>query len=175
MRILYTGKPQSFTEAEQKKINARLAKISKMVDGKGEKEVHAFFQIQRHIVKAEVTLRYYGHSAVGAATNADAFRALTGAFEKLEKQVVKLRAKWRDTKRTPAVKKLASKTEAPPEVERSAPSVKRVRVDHKPMTVDEAVLVIGGSTPYLPFHDAETGGVSVLIRSGDGKFDLIET
>jgi hypothetical protein len=43
----------------------------------------------------------------------------------------------------------------------------------KPMTVDEAMLEIG-KDGYLPFRDADTGSVSVLIRRVDGHFDLVE-
>jgi putative sigma-54 modulation protein len=175
MQVLYTGLPQDFSELEQKKINAKIAKVSKLVDGRGgEKGLHVFFQTQRHLTKAEVTLNYYGHSAAGAATDPDAFRALTGALEKLEKQVSKVRGKWRDTKRTPVAKPVAAPVEpTPPNPD--IPRVTRVQVPRKPMTVDEALLVIDRDAAYLPFRDMETGSVSVLIRRNNGTFDLIET
>jgi ribosomal subunit interface protein len=175
MQVIYAGKPPALSDLEQKKIQARIAKLSKLVDGRGEKELHVFFQTQRHLIRAEVTLNYYGHSAVGAATGPDAFPAFAGALDKLEKQVVKMRAKWRDTKRTPAAKRASAAAEAPASSAPAGPRISRITIRRKPMTVDEALLVIGPKAPYLPFRDVETGTVSVLIRRGDGQFDLVES
>jgi ribosomal subunit interface protein len=175
MQVIYTGKPPALSELEQRKIQARIAKVSKLVDGRGEKELHVFFQTQRHLIRAEATLNYYGHAAVGIAEGPDAFPAFASALDKLEKQVVKMRAKWRDTKRTPAAKQAASPKEPPVAAVPSGPRISRITVRRKPMTVDEAILVIGPKAPYLPFRDLETGAVSVLIRRGDGQFDLVES
>lgn len=175
MQVIYTGKPPALSDLEQRKIQKRIDKVSKLVDGRGEKELHVFFQTQRHLIRAEVTLNYYGHSAVGAAEAPEAFAAFAGALDKLEKQVVKMRARWRDTKRTPAAKQAAAPAEAPVNSAPAGPQISRVTVRRKPMTVDEALLVIGPKAPYLPFRDVETGAVSVLIRRGDGQFDLVES
>jgi putative sigma-54 modulation protein len=175
MQVIYAGKPPSLSDAEQKKVQARIAKISKLVDGRGEKELHVFFQTERHLIRAEVTLNYYGHAAVGIATGPEAFPAFAAALDKLEKQVVKMRAKWRDTKRTPAAKQAAAPPPEPVAPAVTGPRISRVTVRRKPMTVDEALLVIGPKAAYLPFRDVETGAVSVLIRRGEGQFDLVES
>lgn len=174
MNIIYSGKTQEFDELQTKKLGARFAKVSKMVDGRGEKELHVMFSSQRHLTKAEVTLNYYGHSAVGIASEPDPYQALAEAVEKLEKQVSKVKSKWRDTKRNGTAKTEVAASEdstatAP------APRIHRIQVTprRKPMTVDEAILVIG-KDGYLPFRDADTGSVSVLIRRVDGHFDLVE-
>jgi ribosomal subunit interface protein len=175
MQVIYAGKPPALSDLEQKKIQARIAKLSKLVDGRGEKELHVFFQTQRHLIRVEVTLNYYGHSAVGAAADPDAFRAFAGALDKLDKQIAKMRAKWRDTKRTPAAKQAAAPPEPAVTSTPAEPQISRITVRRKPMTVDEALLVIGPKASYLPFRDVETGAVSVLIRRGDGQFDLVES
>ena len=59
------------------------------------------FSAERHLRRAEITVSVLGHPMVGLADGADEFTALYQAAEKLEKQVLKLRAKWRDTKRDP--------------------------------------------------------------------------
>jgi putative sigma-54 modulation protein len=178
MNVIYTGKPPEFTAAQQKKADARFARIGKLVDGRGEKEVHVFFASERYLTKAEATLNYQGHSAVGTAAEPDPAQALAEAIARLEKQVLKLRAKWRDTHRGPAAKKIVAKAAPAPETKQAEPpTIKRVTVGprRKPMTVDEALLMIGRKDSYLPFRDVETGSVSVLVRRSDGHFDLIET
>ena len=57
--------------------------------------------LERHLHHAEVTVNYYGHQLVGLGSNTDLFTAIHAAAEKLEKQAVKARTKWRDTKRAP--------------------------------------------------------------------------
>jgi hypothetical protein len=106
---------------------------------------------------------------------------LTEALDKLEKQVIKLREKKRDTVRVgvklvetvakEAAKEAAKK--APAKV--ASPKVHAAKVSKKPMSVDEAVLVaIRKSVPYVAFRDAETEGISVVIRRADGDFDFFQ-
>lgn len=175
MNIIYSGKTEKFDELQTKKLNTRFTKVSKMVDGRGEKELHVMFSSQRHLTKAEVTLNYYGHSAVGIASEPDGFQALTEALDKLGKQVVKMKSKWRDTKRNGTAKAAATASVERTAATAPAPRIQRIQVTtrRKPMTVDEAVLEIGKNN-YLPFRDADTGSVSVLIRREDGHFDLVE-
>ncbi|MCX6597259.1 MAG: HPF/RaiA family ribosome-associated protein [Acidobacteria bacterium] len=194
MQILMTGKTQEFSAEQSKKLAARFAKVSKLVDGRGEKGVHVVFASQRHLTRAEATLNYMGHSAVGHETDADPYKALCGSLEKLEKQVVKLRTKWRDlgrnghlaapepeAKAAKATKKAAAKTAAPklPVAEPVAEAgleIRRVTVSNrrKPMTAEEAVLAIRPRDLYLAFRDADSDKVNVLVRRPDGQFDLIE-
>jgi len=175
MNIIYSGKTEKFDELQTKKLNARFTKVSKMVEGRGEKELHVVFSSQRHLTKAEATLNYYGHSAVGIASETDGFQALTEALDKLEKQVVKMKSKWRDTKRNGTAKAAATASLEKPAAPAPVLRIRRVPMSsqRKPMTVDEAMLEIG-KDGYLPFRDADTGSVSVLIRRVDGHFDLVE-
>ncbi len=174
MKVNYTGKPPEITVLEKKKIQARIDRIAKLVDGRGEKEIRIFFHAQKREIKAEATLNYHGHAAIGIATGTEVFKALADALDKLEKQVLKMRAKWRDTTRTPEAKLAAAPPE--PKIESAAgPRISRVVVRKKPMTVDEALLVIGPKVDYFPFRDIETGQLSVLIRRGAGQFDLVES
>lgn len=195
MQILMTGKTQEFSAEQAKKLAARYAKVSKLVDGRkegdGEKGLHVIFSSQRHLTRAEATLNYMGHSAVGHATDADPYKALCGSLEKLEKQVVKLRTKWRDVGRNghlavpeaPVEKpKPAKKALVPAKVAPKAPApevteglVRRVTVSRrKPMTAEEALLTIRPRDLYLAFRDADSDRICVLIRRNDGEFDLIE-
>jgi putative sigma-54 modulation protein len=125
--------------------------------------------------QAEVTVNYYSHQLVGIGNNSDLFTAIHDAIEKLEKQAVKTRTKWRDTKRTPRKTGEEAAPPGPPEVE----SEGRVyRVNHhekrKPMTLEEALLEIDKDRDYLVYRDAETDRIAVLVRRRDGNFDLVE-
>ena len=187
MRISYTGKVE-LRPPHQKKVEAKIGKLGKLLDHKHEREAHVVVAQQRHLYKAEVTVNYHDHPLVGVGSNTDPMTAILEAVDRLEKQAIKVRAKWRDTKRTPRkatvgavaaeraleeelVEKKPAKKVAKPE-----PRVKRVanRVDRKPMTMDEALLEMEGDLDYLVYRDSETDRVSVMIRRADGDFDLIE-
>jgi len=112
-------------------------------------------------------------------SNGDLFTAIHSAAEKLEKQAVKARTKWRDTKRAPRQEEPAEEAGPAAEPEPEAEPGRRVyRVNHhrkrKPMTLDEALLEMENNRDYLVYRDAETDRVSVLVRRRDGHFDLIE-
>jgi hypothetical protein len=117
--------------------------------------------------------------------------AICDAIEKLEKQIVKLRNRWRDThrdvkgsraKKESATEASAPATEAPvaPKPNGAAmalkPKVFRVIPDGdaKPMTLEEAVLEMRGNHDYMVYRDLDRKSLSVLLRRTDGHLDLIE-
>ncbi len=190
MKINYTGQA-AFSPAQQKKLDAKFAKLGKLLDRGGEKGAHVILTTERHLHRVEITVHYYDHPLVVLHSNADQLQAITGAIEKLEKQIVKSQAKWRDSKRRPAAK---SKQEAPAPAVKSKPSAapparpaarkarpapgKVFKVgndgDAKPMTVDEAMIEIG-ENDYMVYRDAESERLHVLVKRRDGHFDLIES
>jgi putative sigma-54 modulation protein len=181
MKIAYTGRQVELAPAQLKKLEARFAKIGKLLDGKkAEGEAHVVLSLERKTHKAEATVNYYGHQLVGLGSSADLFTAIHDAAEKLEKQFLKSRTKWRDLKRVP--RKVASEVEtekpAPEEAENEKPGRNVFKVKpaakRKPMTVEEAVLEMDTSRDYLVYRDAQTDRVRVLLRRRDGHFDLVE-
>src|ERR1039458_4941940 len=110
MKITYTGRQVELAPAELKKLEARFAKIGKLLDGKRECEAHVVLSLERHLHHAEATVRYFNHQLVGLASSANLFEAIHAAAEKLEKQAVKTRTKWRDNRRVPR----KAGAEAPP-------------------------------------------------------------
>jgi len=176
MKITYTGRQVELAPAQLKKLQAHFAKMGKLLDGRHEGEAHIVLSQERHLHHAEVTLNYYNHQLVGLGSNGDLFTAIHGAAEKLEKQVLKARTKFRDNKRMP--RKDASELEKQPATPVEAEPARVHKVNHhqkrKPMTLDEAVLEMDKSRDYMVYRDAQTGGTSVLVRRKDGNFDLVE-
>jgi ribosome hibernation promoting factor len=178
MRITYTGRQVELAPAQLKKIEAQFAKVGKLLDGKEQKEAHVVLSLERHLHHAEVTVHYHNHELVGIGSNADLFNAIHSAADRLEKQAIKVRAKWRDSKRTPnkgTVEEPAVAAEPAPEQEGER---KLFRINHhqkrKPMTLDEALLEMEKDRDYLVYRDAETDRVCVLVRRRDGHYDLVE-
>ena len=188
MNITYTGRLE-LIPSQQDNVDAKFAKLGKMLERRGEKQVRVILNHHKGMHHAEVTLNYLDHSLVGEHQDAEQFTALNSALDKLEKQALKLREKRRQGKKGPReVRDLKSKAEAaasmPAEGARAPVNgsdgggrVFRVaeQEDSKPMTLDEAKLELGRDSGYVVYRDAATDRLSVLLRREDGNFDLIET
>ena len=177
MKVSYTGRQVELAPAQLKKLEAQLKKVGKLVDSREEKEAHVILSLERHLHQAEITVNYHDHPLVGIGSSPDLFTAIHSAIEKLEKQTLKVRTKWRDTKRAP--RKPAEPTEAEkaaaPEPEEPEQRVYRVdqHKKRKPMTLDEALLEMD-NRDYMVYRDAQTDRVLMLVRRRDGHFDLVE-
>ena len=199
MNINYTGKHGVLPANQQKKLDAKFAKFAKLVErrGQADKGAHVVITTERHLTNAEITVLFHDHSLVAVGSGTDFFTAVNSALDRAEKQALKMRTKWRDTKRgakdksvdgagpTPtskvvakATKAAGSRRSAPPTPvdEEIAPQV--FRVNHhekrKPMTAEEALIALG-DRDYMVYRDADKDCVSVLIRRKDGNFDLVES
>lgn len=181
MKITYTGRQVELAPAQLKKLEAQFSKTGKLLDGKGDCEIRVVLSLERHLHRAEATVSYFGHELVGLGSDPDLFTAIHSAAQKLEKQALKARAKWRDGKRKPhKAAEAESEASAPagPEAETQA-ALHIHHVNHherrKPMTLDEALLELDQHRDYMVYRDAVTSRICVLIRRRDGHCDLIET
>ena len=183
MKVTYTGIKHELSPKLQAKLDAKFAKLSKLLERRGEKEAHVVVSSVRHLYKAEITIQFYDHQLVSVASDADFFTALYNAVEKLETQAVKNRGKWREKHRRKENGAAAPAPEAPAgdgarhsEASAVPVNVRRAspRGSRKPMTLEEALLEMDQDRDYLVYRDAEKENISVLVRRRDGKFDLIE-
>jgi len=200
MKISYTGKPEAIPPRQRTRLEAKLQKLSKVLERRGEKEAHVVLTQERFLHKVEITVNAWDHALVGIATDGDIAVAAHEAFDRLEKQLLRLRSRWRDTKRVrdkeadgekasstlhPAPRGAGSNKAKPVLNAKESASAKKAarrqvfRVNHseggKPMTLEEAMLEMEASQDYLVYRDAQTDRVTVLMRRSDGHFDLIES
>jgi len=95
---------------------------------------------------------------------------------------LKLRSRWRDTKRTTEAKEsvaipavpVPERKSKPPKSGKPTRVVKALKANGKPMTAEEAMLHFSDAQDYMVFLDAETNKNAVLVRRRDGKMDLIK-
>lgn len=202
MKITFTGKQEKLTPTQERKLAMQFGKLSKLLEQRGEKGAQVKLDTERHLRLAEVRLNYYDQALVGAGSGSDQFTAIMEAVEKIQKQALKLRTKFRDKKRETPTR--VAKTGVAPEalVEPNLKGARKSKVqvvlgaeppaepvpagrparivrahskaNGKPMTIDEAMLAMDDRLDYLVYRDAGTEGVRVLIRRRDGLVDLIE-
>jgi putative sigma-54 modulation protein len=184
MNVSYRGIKKELSPKLQEKLDAKFAKISKLVEKRGEKEAHVVMSSENRMHRAEITMQLHGHPLVGIDSDADFFTALNGALDKLDQQVVKNctkhRAKVRRSATVNGSKNGAAELVEVVEASDGAKVSRKVyRVNHldqrKPMTLEEALLEMTKEDDYMVYRDAEKECVSVLVRRRDGHFDLIES
>lgn len=203
MKVSYKGIKSGLPANLQQKLDAKFAKLSKLVDGRGEKQAHVVVTSERHLHKAEITLHVHNHQLVGIGSDSDVFKAMGAALDRIEKQAAKEGAKWRETTRRSDSMKVVSAKDVQPGTSKPAPPRKiaagkavagnngqarrtpassEARVfrpnDHergKPITLEEALLEMEDGRDYVAYRDAEKQAVCMLIRRRDGHYDLIET
>jgi ribosome hibernation promoting factor len=199
MKLTYSGKTKEFTPELEEKVGVKLAKLGKMVEQRGEREAHVTHHVERHLHKTEIVMKLYDHSLIGEGADPDLATALTHAIDNIEKQIVKLRNRWRDTHRdargvrdskenwtgssaesetqTAGALVNGSRNGASGKAGNGKPKVFRVDYDdgRKPMTLEEALLEMEKGEDYVVYRDLDASCVSVLVRRPDGHYDLIQS
>ena len=179
MNISYRGLERQLAPKIQEKLDAKFAKLSKILEKRGEKEAHVVLTSERHLHKAEITVQFYDHALVGIGSDGDLFTAMSAAIEKLEKQAVNQRKKWLEKTRRSGDNETTEEEAAPAQREAETSGPRIFRVNHhdrrKPITLEEAMLAMEDGREYMVYRDADKECVSVLVRRRDGNFDLIES
>jgi putative sigma-54 modulation protein len=184
MNVSYRGISKELSPKLQEKLDTKFAKISKLLEKRGEKEAHVVVTSQKGLHKAEITMQFYGHPLVGISSDTDLFTAMNAALDKLDTQAVKNCAKYRaKARRSTAAngsENGAGELVGVMAVSEGAKVAQKVfRVNHldqrKPMTLEEALLEMTKNDDYMVYRDADKECVSVLVRRKDGHFDLIES
>jgi putative sigma-54 modulation protein len=197
MNVEYTGRQYEITPAVRRQIEHGLNKIKKLLGDNF--ETHVILAVEKHRHKAEITITYRDRPIVGVAEASEMMSAISEALDRIDRQAVKYKSRYRTRKRN-ARKKWASRTpqseeplaiavgadasHAVPVVVHAFPAVVRTTEAHivqsqdsvamHPMTLEEAV-------KECEFRDREvfvfrdpSGKVKILHRTKDGKIELIE-
>ena len=110
MKVSYTGIKSGLPAKLQEKLDTKLSKLSRLVDGRGERQAHVVVTSERHLHKAEITLHVHNHQLVGIGLDSDVFKAMSAALDRIEKQAAKEGAKWREiVRRSDSIKVVSAK------------------------------------------------------------------
>jgi len=199
MNVEYTGRQFEVTPITRKQVEGGLEKIQKILGSNFDTHVILSTEKRRHIAEITVTVRNHP-SIVGLSEAMEMSTAIGGALDRIERQAVKYKTRWKSKKRQ-ARKKLEQAGEPAEEVRvavavngdlttavpvkvHSFPSVVKVTethvvkssdsVSYKPLTLEEAVKEAEfRDREVFVFRDPQ-GKVKVLHRKKDGKMELIE-
>jgi putative sigma-54 modulation protein len=196
MNVEYTGRQYEVTPAVRKQVEHGLGKLEKLFGSSFDSHVVLTLEKHRHI--AEITINIRNHPIVGIAQATEMSAAVGEALDKIDRQAIKYKGRWRAKKRQPrktewpkAVKEQAKQmavgstaSTAVPVVVHSFPATAKLTETHvvksadsvamRPMTLEEAVKEAEfRDREVFVFRDPE-GRVKVLHRTKDGKMELIE-
>ena len=199
MNVEYTGRQYEVSPAVRKQVEHSLAKLQKILGSNFDTHVILAAEKHRHI--AEITITVRNHSIVGVAEANGMTAAVTEALDRIHRQAVKYKARWRTRKRHPRKRAPhkragaaseeeggaavgASGAAAVPVLVHSFPPCVRTTEAHvvraqdavalRPLTLEEAIKEAEfRDRDVFVFRDRE-GRVKVLHRTKDGKMELIE-
>jgi ribosome hibernation promoting factor len=197
MNVEYTGRQFEVTPTARKLVEAGLEKLTKILGSNFDAHVILSLEKRRHIAEITVAVRNYP-SIVGLAEAMDIGVAIGNALDKVERQALKYKTRWKSKKQKarkrqseilPEEVSLAVaiggdlKTAVPVKVHSFPNRVKFTEahvvkngdaVSHKPLTLEEAVKEAEfRDREVFVFRDTQ-GRVKVLHRKKDGKMELIE-
>lgn len=198
MTVEYTGRNYDITPAMRKQVDTGLTKLTKILGDNFEAKV--ILALEKKRCKAEITLVSRNRQPiVGLSEASDMSSAIDGALDKVEKQAIKNKARWRNLKRQPKKQKAfveeiereqvimavgASANTAVPVAVHNFPQSVHTTEAHltkskdaialRPMKLEEAVKECEfRDRDVFVFRDMN-GDVKVLHRKKDGKLELIE-
>ncbi len=170
MKITYTGKNMEVSEYLRELADKKLSKLERYFPADTEVQVTMAVEKNRHII--EVTIPYSGGIIRGEEVTSDMYASIDNVITKLEKQIIRHKAKLERTLRYEG----DTDEYEYDEEEDEAPRIVRVkRFSMKPMSVEEAALqmeLLGHS--FFVFTNDQTEEMNVLYRRKDGNYGLIE-
>lgn len=180
MDIRFSGQNLKVTEGMKAHLEERLPKLEKYAPRLV--EAHVFLKKEKYIFKAEITLAAKDFHAFGMGEAKDnVFAAMDEAYERVEKQLKKFRAKSKDHhKQSAKVSAKVARALGMIETESILPAdhpkiVRSTAFASKPMSVEEASLQLEISKEaFLVFMNQNTNIVNVIHKRKDGNHGLIE-
>ncbi|MCY0879217.1 MAG: ribosome-associated translation inhibitor RaiA [Firmicutes bacterium] len=165
MDVIVRGKNVEVTEALKEHVTRKLSKMDKYFDHR-EVTAHARLAVEGEDHIIEVTIPLDGLILRGEETSPDMYVSVDRVVDKLERQLVKYKAR---------VKRRHGHEAKPMNPHHPEELVRRKTFPSKPMTVEEALMqmdLLGHD--FFAFTNAETDVINVVYRREDGGYGLLE-
>lgn len=157
----------------------KLDRFDKYVDNPAKGNVVLTVEKFRHI--ADINISADGFVVNGHEETGDMYSAIDMALDKIEKQIIKNKKKYKKRRSAAAKSKMSLYeevgTSSTPDVDSETPSrIATIQnIDFKPMDIEEAVLQMDLiKDAFLVFTNSKSEAVNVLYRLKDGNYGLIQ-
>lgn len=176
MQITVTGRHFEITDALRQRIENKIHKLDRYLDGIT--DVHVVLSVEKHRHIAEIILQANGNSIRSVEETHDMYLAVDTVIDKVERQIRRQRKRGtgRKTRFIAKESEMATDEGFVEEAVKEQPRVIRSkRFAIKPMSVDEAAMQMGLSDDdFLAFLNSETDQMNVMYKRRDGNYGLIE-
>ncbi len=169
MQVIVTFRHVEPTEGLRQHAEEKVQRVHKYLRRPIEAHVTLTVEKQRHIAEVQLSANHLNITATEETD--DLYSAIDLAMSKIERQVKKHTAKYKEHKgpNNSATSALTG------ERERAGSTIHTQRVAVKPMSVDEAIMQLKlQKNDFLLFTNAATDALSVVYRRKDGNYGLIE-
>jgi putative sigma-54 modulation protein len=181
MRLELTGRHVTIDPALRSAVERRLTRLSRKLND-GIISVQVVLTREKSRCHVEATLHARGDRFLhGEAIEQAPKAALDAALEKIEHQTQKLKGRWASRQRgsrapaAPARRTVGTPGRRGEDGERPIRIVRARRYEVRPMSVDDAALVVDREpSAFVVFRNAATDAINVLFRRPDGNLGLIE-
>ena len=99
MNVQYTGRQESITPTLRKRVETRLRKIKKVLGARAVMEVRVVMTLEKRAHRAEINVNVFDHTLSSEAEAPDPIPALNESLDRLEKQALKQKSRWREKTR----------------------------------------------------------------------------
>jgi putative sigma-54 modulation protein len=175
MKFEYTGRHIEVTPALRSHVEDHFKRIDHLFNGNPAK-AHIIIEVERGRHRSEIIVNWRRDVLTATTSVPDMYKSLSQTISKIEKQALKLKNKIVD--KSHRAEKVGEATSRGVEVSPS-PSSPRIinarRYAVKPMTADEAALVLDGDeNQFLVFRNSENQRISVIYKRKDGNYGLVQ-
>jgi len=157
----------------------KLDRLDRYVDNPAKANVVLTVEKFRHM--ADINISADGFVVNGHEETGDMYSAIDMALDKIEKQIIKNKKKYKKRRSAAAKSKMSryeeAETTAAPDVDSDTASrIATINtIDFKPMDIEEAVLQMDLiKDAFLVFTNSNSEEVNVLYRLKDGNYGLIQ-
>jgi len=183
MDVRLSAKRTELTPRLEQYTTEKVERLDRFVNGLDHSDVHFVEEANPRIanrIMCEITVEGHGHHVRAKHTAPDAFAAVDGTVDKLERQLRKLKTRlirrWHASGDNQVLvdagiptEDAESETPAPPKI------VKSKKFHVASMTAEEAVLELElVNHDFYFFHNSETMRAAIVYRRHDGDFGLID-
>ena len=183
MDVRLSAKRADLTPRLEQYTTDKVDRLERFVEGLDHADVHFVEETNPRIadrVMCEITVEGHGHHVRAKHNAPDAFAAVDGTIDKLERQLRKLKTRLIRRWHASGDAELLAEAGIPAEdAEAEAPAPPRIVKSKKfhiaSMTAEEAVLELElVNHDFYFFHNSETMRAAIVYRRKNGDFGLID-
>ena len=173
MKFQYKSKNMQNSDKIRLYTEKKIGKLDKLIEM--DLDATVSFISQKNRQRVEITLPINSYILRAEEEGQDFFTAIDLVADKLEKQILKYKARYSKKGRTAITKLPTLEGMAPAQDSDEGVMVRVKKFSQAPMTMDEAIMqmeMVGHS--FFVFNNAEADGINVVYRRNDGHYGLLE-